>query len=115
MDTSVEHLETPGSVDALRYSTQADSRKSQPASTDFTVVSQEFMNRLLKALLDAVGPVAPLILRDHIALLGESQDAFPKSRVDELVKLIAPEILHAELRSRFQKDISEELRNMERA
>ena len=114
LDTGVEHLETPGSVDALRYSTQADSRKSQPASNDFTVVSQEFMNRLLKALLDAVGPVAPLILRDHIALLGESQDAFPKSRVDELVKLIAPEILHAELRSRFQKDISEEMRNMER-
>jgi capsular exopolysaccharide synthesis family protein len=114
LDTSVEHLETPGSVDALRYSTQANSRKSQPASNDFTVVSQEFMNRLLKALLDAVGPVAPLILRDHIALLGESQDAFPKSRVDELVKLIAPEILHAELRSRFQKDISEEMRNMER-
>jgi capsular exopolysaccharide synthesis family protein len=112
--TSVEHLERPGSLDALRDNRPTDARKSQPANNDFTPVSQEFMNRLLKSLLDAVGPVAPLILRDHIALLGESQDAFPKNRVDELVKLIAPEILHAELRSRFQKNISEEMRNMER-
>jgi capsular exopolysaccharide synthesis family protein len=114
LDTSVEHLEWPGSLDSRRYNPPPLAEKSQPVSNDFTAVSEEFMNRLLKALLDAVGPVAPLILRDHIALLGESQDAFPKSRVDELVKLIAPEILHAELRSRFQKNVSEEMRNLER-
>jgi len=56
--------------------------------------------------------VAPLVLRDHIALLGESQNAFPRNRIDELVKLIAPEILHHEIRASFQKEISEEIRNL---
>jgi hypothetical protein len=63
--------------------------------------------------MESVGPMAPLIVRDRIALLGESQDAFPRSRIDELVKAIAPEIFHSELRTRFQKKILEELRNLE--
>jgi hypothetical protein len=62
--------------------------------------------------MDSIGPVAPLVVRDHIASLGESPDAFPKSRIDELVESIAPEILHGELRSRFRRKISEEIRDL---
>jgi capsular exopolysaccharide synthesis family protein len=83
--------------------------RTKPASP----VSRQFINRLIDAFMESVGPMAPLIVRDRIALLGESQDAFPKSRVDELVKLIAPEIFHSELRIRFQKRISEELSSLD--
>jgi hypothetical protein len=79
------------------------------------LVSRQFIDRLIEVFMESVGPMAPLIVRDRIALLGESQDAFPRSRIDELVKAIAPEIFHSELRTRFQKRISEELRNLERA
>jgi succinoglycan biosynthesis transport protein ExoP len=73
------------------------------------VVSEVLMNRLLAALVNAVGPVAPLILRDHIALLGESQNEFPRERVPELVSKIEPEILTPELRARFRQEIAHEI------
>jgi len=76
------------------------------------LVPQEFMKRMIEVLMESIGPVAPLVVRDHIASLGESHEAFPKRRIDELVKLIAPEILHGELRSRFQKKMSEEMRDL---
>ena len=102
---------TSVSSDASHHDLESQSGVFQQVRTDL-LVSQEFMNRLLNLMLDAVGPVAPLILRDHIALLGESQNAFPRNRIDELVKLIAPEILHREIRANFQKEISEEIRNL---
>jgi polysaccharide biosynthesis transport protein len=77
-------------------------------------VPQAFLNRLMDVFMESVGPIAPLIVRHHIGLLGESKDAFPKNRINELVKSIAPEILNSELRSRFENRISEEIRNLER-
>jgi hypothetical protein len=74
-------------------------------------VSQAFLNRLMDVFMESVGPVAPLVVRHHIGLLGESMDAFPKSRIDELVKSIEAEILHPEIRLQFEKKIAEEIRN----
>jgi succinoglycan biosynthesis transport protein ExoP len=76
-------------------------------------VSPAVMNRLMDVFMESVGPVAPWILRHHIGLLGESQDAFPKGRIDELMKSLAAEILHPEMRLRFQKNTATEIRNLE--
>jgi hypothetical protein len=91
---------------------RADGEKPQSVEGGTDAVPQEFMNRLVEILMEAIGPMAPLVVRDHIALLGESRDAFPKSRVDELVQSIAPEILHGNLRSKFQAKMSLEMRNL---
>ena len=69
------------------------------------IVSQAFLNRLMDVFMESVGPVAPLIVRHHIGLLGESKDAFPKSRIDELVKSLAPEISHPESGCGFRKKL----------
>jgi Mrp family chromosome partitioning ATPase len=84
-----------------------------PENRPSGVVSQALLNRLMDVFMESVGPVAPLIFRHHIGLLGESQNAFPKSRIDELIKSIEPEILHPETKSRFQKRVAEEIRNLE--
>jgi capsular exopolysaccharide synthesis family protein len=76
-------------------------------------VSQAFLNRLMDLLMESVGPVAPLIIRHHIGLLGESKDAFPKSRINELIKSIELEIPNPKMRLWFQKKIAEEIRNLE--
>jgi hypothetical protein len=76
------------------------------------ILSQAFLTRLIEVFVDAVGPLGPLIVSNRISILGESQDTFPKSRIDELVKLIEPEILNPEVRLRFQKEIAEEIRNL---
>jgi polysaccharide biosynthesis transport protein len=72
-------------------------------------VSQQFLDRLIQALAESIGPVAPLVVREKIRTLGESQDAFPKSRIRELLQLLQEEIPSAELRSRFrQKELDKD-------
>jgi hypothetical protein len=55
-------------------------------------VPQEFFNRLIEALTKAIGPIVPVLVRDQIAILGESEFYFPKRRVGELLKLIEREM-----------------------
>jgi hypothetical protein len=78
-------------------------------------VSQASLDRLIEVFIKAVGPLGSVIVRrKQIAILsGESQDAFPKSLIDDLVKSIEPEILHPAIRLRFQKEIVEEIRTLE--
>jgi hypothetical protein len=57
------------------------------------IVPQHFFDQMTSKLSEAVGPMAPLIIRDHIALLGESRVAFPKKRLKELVERVSQEIL----------------------
>ncbi|HEU4345167.1 MAG TPA: CpsD/CapB family tyrosine-protein kinase, partial [Candidatus Binatia bacterium] len=75
-------------------------------------LSEESCNRLIEALTIAIGPAAPLVVREQIAALGESWAAFPKRRLEELVGLISQEILNEETRNRFRQKMSKEIRSM---
>jgi succinoglycan biosynthesis transport protein ExoP len=89
----------------------AETISSQMVKPD-EAVSQAFLNRLMDIFMESVGPVAPFIVCHHIGVLGESKEAFPKSRIGELVKSLEPEILQPEIRWRFQARIAEEIRNL---
>jgi type II secretory pathway predicted ATPase ExeA len=67
----------------------------------------QFIESMIKALAEAMGPMASLVVRDRVAFLGESLDAFPKARLDELVELVGREILHEKLKSDFRRAMSE--------
>jgi hypothetical protein len=90
----------------------AESSSSQMVKPG-VVVSQAFLNRLMDIFMESVGPVAPYIVGHHIGLLGESKDAFPKSRIDGLVKSLEAEISQPDIRLRFQTKIAAEIRNLE--
>jgi polysaccharide biosynthesis transport protein len=62
------------------------------------------LNRVIEALSDAIGPIAPIIVQEHIAALGESRYGFPEHRIDELVKSLQAAITDAELQS-FSKNL----------
>jgi capsular exopolysaccharide synthesis family protein len=64
-------------------------------------VPQAFFDRIIAELYQAAGPMAPLILRDQIAAMGESKAAFPKNRLNELFALVSQEILDERLRNKF--------------
>jgi capsular exopolysaccharide synthesis family protein len=49
-------------------------------------VSQTALSRVVEALTLSIGPLAPKIVQEHIASLGESRYAFPENRLDELVQ-----------------------------
>jgi len=76
-------------------------------------VSQAFLGRLIGVFIEAVGPFGPWIVREQISALGESQDAFPRSRIDELVKAIEPEIFDPEMKLRFRERLLDELRKLD--
>jgi capsular exopolysaccharide synthesis family protein len=73
-------------------------------------VPQDFFDEMISKLSEAAGPMAPLIIRYQIALLGESRAAFPKNRLKELFEGVGQEILNEELRAKFYRSMQGDLR-----
>jgi hypothetical protein len=84
-------------------------KKLPAAESEPGTVSQAFFDAMVANLSKAVGPMAPLIVRDQIIMLGESQRQFPKSRLKELLGLVGQEILNEKLRNDFQRSMREGL------
>src|SRR5262249_19403368 len=78
----------------------------------FGIVPQEFFDHMTANLSEAAGPMAPLIIRDHIARLGESRAAFPKNRLKELFERVSQEILDERLRNDFNRSMQGDLRGL---
>jgi hypothetical protein len=76
------------------------------------VVTAKILDSLVGALTEAMGPMAPFVVRDQAAALGERLEAFPQSRLAELVESASREILEESLRLRFQRTMSEEIETM---
>jgi chromosome segregation ATPase len=66
-------------------------------------VSPVFFDLMSQELAVSVGGQAPMIIRNHVAALGESIDKFPKSRLYELLEMLSKEIVNEPLRISFRK------------
>jgi DNA repair exonuclease SbcCD ATPase subunit len=66
------------------------------------IVWPHFFHFMIQELGMIIGPQAPMIVREHIASLGESMDSFPKSRLGELLELLSKEIVNEPLRIGFR-------------
>jgi chromosome segregation ATPase len=82
---------------------------SNPADAARDAVSPAFFDSVTKELAEINGPLAPMIVRDHVKALGESIEKFPKKRVTELVKILSEEITDEKVKTSFRKRIAEEL------
>ena len=75
-------------------------------------VAEIFFRELRKALTDAMGPMAPIVLRDCIRRLGNSVNNFPKHRLAILIDSLSNEILDPSLKQHFCRvafDLTREL------
>jgi hypothetical protein len=70
-----------------------------------------FFNRMIEKLTEYVGPMAPMIVHDQIADLGESADAFPQARLEELIESVSREISDKRLKAPFKQQMSAEIRS----
>jgi chromosome segregation ATPase len=61
-----------------------------------------FFEFMIQELAVIIGPKAPMIVREHVATLGESMDSFPKSRLAELLEILSKEIGNEPLRTGFR-------------
>lgn len=73
-------------------------------------VTREFFNHLMAKFSETVGPMAPIIVTDGVAYLGESLDDFPKSRLKELLEKMCEEIPDEKRRQSFQNSMVSEIR-----
>ena len=73
-------------------------------------VSSRFFDNMICALIEAIGPMAPYIVQDRVAILGESLGAFPKGRLFQLVNDISEEISDDKLKVDFLQNMFAEIR-----
>jgi general secretion pathway protein A len=65
-------------------------------------VTPQFFDHLVSAAIQAMGPMADIVLRDQIFALGESRESFPEVKLGSLIDSISREILNEAMRARFQ-------------
>jgi len=85
--------------------------KSVPSTTAFVPAS--FLNALITALTDAMGPMSKIVLRDQIKSLGESSETFPHAKVEMLLDSVSREILDEGMRGRFRQQMLEQIRTLQ--
>jgi general secretion pathway protein A len=111
------HLGRPGeSMDLATAIAPADKLEDEPApvvkvapsparlTTD--TVPQSFWDMLTRALTEAMGPMAPLVIRDQLATLGNPSTNLPKASLEKLVELVSREILDDLLKIGFKERMS---------
>ena len=60
-------------------------------------------------LMDAMGPMARLVVAEHVRALGESVDLFPPARLEELVARLSNEIPDDLMRRKFEIEMAREI------
>lgn len=76
---------------------------SKAMDTAQETVSGKFFDRMTVALTHVVGPRASIIVRGHVAALGESMEKFPKARAAELVEIVSQELVDENLKVGFRE------------
>src|SRR5262245_4535577 len=77
------------------------------------IVPANFLNALVTALTDAMGPMSSIVLRDQIQGLGESSERFPHAKVEMLVELVSSEILDERMRAQFRHQMLDQIRTLQ--
>jgi predicted ribosome quality control (RQC) complex YloA/Tae2 family protein len=65
-------------------------------------VAPDFFDIMSQELAVIIGRQASMIVRKHVAALGESMEEFPKSRLDDLLEILSKEIVNEPLRIGFR-------------
>jgi general secretion pathway protein A len=77
------------------------------------IVPTNFLNALMVALTDAMGPMSRIVLRDQIKSLGESSERFPQAKVEMLLESVSREILEEKMRAQFRQRMLEQIRTLQ--
>jgi general secretion pathway protein A len=83
-------------------------------STNRTI-PEGFFIWLREALVDAMGPMAHIVLAEHVKLLGESLDHFAHGKIEQLIESVSREIFDQSIRARFRESVAARLNELQRA
>jgi hypothetical protein len=65
-------------------------------------VAPSFFDRMTRELSEFFGPMASVIVHDHVVSLGESIEKFPRARTADLLDIVSQEISDKKLRASFR-------------
>jgi general secretion pathway protein A len=102
----ISRLSRPISVKADAFA--GPSRKFDDGR-DGMMLPPIFFDKMVAALIEAMGPMAPCVIKGQAAALGESLERFPMLRLRDLMQGIKKEILSETLRTAFEKQIAKEI------
>ena len=85
--------------------TQSKTGTSNTPNGEREIVSPDLFQRMTGELTKFMGPMASMIVRDHVVALGESMEKFPKTKLAELVKGLSEEIGNEKLRIGFRERV----------
>jgi general secretion pathway protein A len=106
---------TPNSDGSTQGHVEHSSRTAPPVGafsssvSPSTVISQKFFDELSVLLIDAMGPMASIVLRERVASLGESLERFPRDKLSALLDALSHEILDPAMRRAFQQFVQERI------
>jgi len=81
----------------------------KPDPADPVSVPRGFFDDMIAALTLAMGPMAPVVVREQIASLGQSLEQFPVSRLGDLVQALRADILSDDLRETFEERMGKQI------
>jgi len=78
---------------------------AQRVKTDSPAVDQDFLDYLTNQFLEAVGPIATVLMEDVARELGYELTSLPGNRAAELIIQLSQEIQQEERRNRFKQNM----------
>ncbi|MGH7797279.1 MAG: ExeA family protein [Candidatus Binatia bacterium] len=72
-----------------------------PAKPTGDVLKPSFVEALTRALTEAMGPMAPLVIREHLAAM-DTSSALSRQSVERLVESVSSEVLDDLMKTRFK-------------
>lgn len=78
-------------------------------------IPEGFFIWLREALVDAMGPMAHIVLAEHVKLLGESLDHFAHGKIEQLIESVSREIFDQSIRARFRQSVAARLNELQGA
>ena len=78
---------------------------AERVETNSPAVDQEFLDYLTNQLLEAVGPIATVLMEDVARDLGYDLNSLPGNRAAELIIQLSQEIQQEERRNRFKQNM----------
>lgn len=76
-------------------------------------VPESFFVALGEGLVDAMGPMARIVLSEHVMLFGASADRFPLDKVGSLIDSVSREIFDESIRERFRNAMFEGIKGIQ--
>jgi len=87
-----------------------------PASASAVkIVPQTLLNRMTTVLMEIIGPMAPLVLRDQLKALGVTANNLPENKLDDLIMLVGLEIPDGKLKRKFEETMAREINDFKRS